>query len=271
MPGAIATGIVAAPGAAVASVMSPVFIPGVVGTIAVSKLAARVVNEKTFQCQHTFGCWMPHQGLRTWPFANKDGKNCRMPEPVKLGVSPLWFLPPPGVMLVRVARQAKAGAYECKMAPCTNELMRESAVGFAADVSQAKNKSKFVKLNIRQSLSKMTKTDDSLPNVLNCQQLPFEDMSATQRGKFLKLVKASGLDREYDLAQIEPMLRSGLQAEARSAELWRELKLYDLSALQGNSTLLLKATEMYGETAVSTFVSTPYEFGLVMVNHALMM
>jgi len=150
---------------------SPIFLPRLGWSI--FKWARSAAQ---WRCAQTLNCW-PVQPKRRREAETR--RACRLPEEARKGGSDVWFLPPPGVK-VQNKRGLRSVFGRCELAPCEHTDMMTERVGFgpAGPAAEADPTSK------------------DRPNVYNCQQLKFEEMTGDQQKLFLSEVKKT-LPAEY--------------------------------------------------------------------------
>lgn len=136
-------------------------------------LGSWVIQGLAWRCTQTVACWPNWPEQRRTVFTHDeqsyDDKACRLPSETKAGGSQVWFLPPPGVKVVRTGWYR---ARRCLFAECDRNDMLGQKVGFGP-----------------------SPTDRS--NVYNCQPLPFEQMDDEQQQKYFEKLRET-LPDEYN-------------------------------------------------------------------------
>lgn len=246
--------------------IGPLIIPAIAGSIVARIFAKRVVSHLMFSCETTLGCWPPNKYGRAWhdgwrAVQVRGSDVCRMPEEVKTYGNPLWFIPMPGTMLEMkgtwcklkpcsawlmeaeaVGLHASVGG-KIQVAQALLQLAAESGVPVSGPRTTTPPPKKGWFSNLFRYRPRPSPTPDaaaktkeaaaariqgpvSKPNLLNCQRLPFEDMSKAQRAKFLKLLRASGLGQEQSLGPAEGKLVKTFGATTKARNVWRGLEGY---------------------------------------------
>lgn len=128
-----------------------------------------------WRCEDDLGCW-PEQPKKTRVKGTR--RACRMPNSAKNGGSPLYFLPPPGLMLKHRKRDLFR---RCMITTCDHGDIMTQKVGFGRSADTGGYR--------------------GVPNVYNCQPLNFEDMDSVQKGKFVQELSKT-VRTEHDLSAL---------------------------------------------------------------------
>eukprot|EP00930_Biecheleria_cincta_P100020 TRINITY_DN91623_c0_g1_i1.p1 TRINITY_DN91623_c0_g1~~TRINITY_DN91623_c0_g1_i1.p1 ORF type:complete len:541 (-),score=68.24 TRINITY_DN91623_c0_g1_i1:98-1720(-) len=123
------------------------------------------MNAISFTCTDTIGCWPNSLKSNSW---GSSGHRCRAQDKAKKGLSPMWFLPPPGLIM-------KHSGGKCFHASCTAKDVLAQKIGFLSA-------RKYYKGN---------------PHVYNCQRLSYEEMTAEEREEFVRRVRETDTEEEY--------------------------------------------------------------------------
>lgn len=162
--------------------VNPLHVPVLLAAVPVWMLKG-ILKEAFKDCSKTVGCW---PGQKKKKVHGRTG-NCDMEEEARAGGSPAWFLPPPGLQLIRdderIMVQTLHGGLpnpqyitkqRCALAACSLEDYSSQRVGFDG------------------------------ARVLNCQPLSWSLMTNAQRELFFSTIHASctGRSKENDLQAV---------------------------------------------------------------------